>query len=197
MLQRSLGADRIRRICLNDFLKLRPGERVLDIGCGPGYILDYMPRVDYVGFDTEPRYIEYAKKRFPDRGQFFCEHFDLEHVQKLALISMQSCCSGSYITSTTALRNTLLRLLAQVMSPKGRVVTADACFTPDQSYLARWVAKSDRGQFVRNVPAYRSLFSEYFEIVESTIFHNTGRIPSTEVITRMNGLTNAKQKTSD
>ena len=42
--QRILGADRLRQICLDQFLQLREGERVLDIGCGPGYILDYMPR---------------------------------------------------------------------------------------------------------------------------------------------------------
>ncbi len=51
-LQRALGSDRLRRICLDQFVKLRKGERVLDLGCGPGYILEYMPPVDYVGFDT-------------------------------------------------------------------------------------------------------------------------------------------------
>jgi SAM-dependent methyltransferase len=68
--QRILGAYRLRQICLDDVLKLRAGERVLDIGCGPGYILDYMPKVDYVGFDTEPRYIEYAIEHYADRGRF-------------------------------------------------------------------------------------------------------------------------------
>ena len=41
-----------------------------------------MPRVDYVGFDTEPRYIEYAREHYRDRGRFFCEHFAQAHVTK-------------------------------------------------------------------------------------------------------------------
>jgi SAM-dependent methyltransferase len=65
--QRILGADRLRRLCLHEFLKLREGERVLDIGCGPGYILDYMPPVDYIGFDTEAGYIESTKTLFRSR----------------------------------------------------------------------------------------------------------------------------------
>src|SRR6476620_2468677 len=82
--QRLWGAYRLRQICMEDVLKLREGERVLDIGCGPGYILDYMPRVDYVGFDTEPRYIEYAKRHYSDSFTLFCEHFPMAHVTKLS-----------------------------------------------------------------------------------------------------------------
>src|SRR5262245_36600497 len=38
-LQRMLGAERVRQISLERFAKLREGERVLDIGCGPGQVL--------------------------------------------------------------------------------------------------------------------------------------------------------------
>jgi SAM-dependent methyltransferase len=64
-IQRALGADRLRRICLDEVLLLREGERVLDFGCGPGYVLNYMLRVDCVGVDTDPRCIDYAKDIIP------------------------------------------------------------------------------------------------------------------------------------
>src|SRR5690606_33354383 len=48
-LQRAVGADRLRFRCLDE-LDLRPGECVLDLGCGPAYYLDRLPSgVRYFG----------------------------------------------------------------------------------------------------------------------------------------------------
>jgi SAM-dependent methyltransferase len=182
--QRILGADRLRQICLDDFLKLREGERVLDIGCGPGYILDYMPRVDYVGFDTEPRYIEYARAHYSDRGHFYCEHFAPAHVTKLkpfdAIMLL-----GIVHHVDDVVAEDLFRLLARCLAPDGRVVTLDPCITPTQSRIARWVAQADRGGFVRDEKAYRRLGGDQFADVEGRLVSNICRIPSTELIMRL------------
>jgi SAM-dependent methyltransferase len=183
-LQRILGADRLRRICLDEFLRLREGERVLDIGCGPGYILNYMPRVDYVGFDTEPRYIEYAKEHFPDRGQFFCEHFAQEHVAKLEPFDAIMLFGVIHHLDDVVAEN-LLGLLAKCLVPNGRIVTLDPCLAPGQSRIARFVAEADRGRFVREEPAYRRLGAEEFVEVEANLVSNVCRIPSTELIMRL------------
>jgi SAM-dependent methyltransferase len=182
--QRMLGAHRLRQICLDEFLQLREGERVLDIGCGPGYILDYMPRVDYVGFDTEPRYIEYAREHYLDRGSFFCEPFAQRHVARLkpfdAIMLM-----GIVHHVDDAVAQDLLCLLAKCLAPNGRVVTLDPCFTPSQSRVARWVAKADRGEFVRDEQAYRRLGADQFSDVDAHVVNNVCRIPSTELIMRL------------
>jgi SAM-dependent methyltransferase len=182
--QRILGAYRLRQICLDDVLKLREGERVLDIGCGPGYILDYMPRVDYVGFDTEPRYIEYAREHYRDRGRFFCEHFAQAHVTKFkpfdAIMLL-----GIVHHINDAEAEDLFGLLAKCLAPNGRVVTLDPCVTPTQSRVARWVAQADRGGFVRNERAYRRLGADQFADVEGRLVNNICRIPSTELIMRL------------
>jgi SAM-dependent methyltransferase len=182
--QRILGADRLRQICLDDFLKLREGERVLDIGCGPGYILDYMPLVDYVGFDTEPRYIEYAREHYPDRGRFFCEHFAQAHVRKFkpfdAIMLL-----GIIHHVDDVVAEDLFGLLAKCLAPNGRVVTLDPCFIPGQSRVSRWVAQADRGGFVRNEQGYRRLGGNHFADVEARLVSNICRIPSTELIVRL------------
>src|SRR5690348_14585256 len=81
-LQRGLGADRLRYRCLDE-LALQPGDVVLDVGCGPAYYFDRLPDVRYYGFDTEPRYIEYAKKKWGDRAEFRCEVFAERHLADL------------------------------------------------------------------------------------------------------------------
>ena len=114
------------------------------LAAGLGYILDYMPSVDYVGFDTEPRYIEYAKQHYSDRGRFFCEHFTLAHVAKFkpfdAIMLM-----GIIHHVDDAVAEDLFGLLAKCVAPHGRVVTLDPCFTPTQSRFARWVARALHG----------------------------------------------------
>lgn len=47
------------------------GDRVLDVGCGPADILEYLPQgIDYTGFDISERYIAAAKRRYGERGKF-------------------------------------------------------------------------------------------------------------------------------
>jgi SAM-dependent methyltransferase len=182
--QRFLGADRLRKICLDDFLKLREGERVLDIGCGPGYILDYMPPVDYVGFDTEPGYVEYAKEHYADRGRFFCEHFAQSHVTQFKPFDAIMLLGVIHHVDDAVAEN-LLGLLAKCLAPNGRVVTLDPCFVPTQSRISRWVAESDRGEFVRDEPSYRRLAERQFSDLGTRVVSNVCRIPSTELIMRL------------
>jgi SAM-dependent methyltransferase len=182
--QRVLGADRLRRICLDRFIQLREGERVLDIGCGPGYVLDFMPSVDYVGFDIEPSYIAYAKKHYANRGSFFCEHFSQAHVTKFLPFDAIML-FGIIHHMDDAVAGSLLGLLAECLAPNGRIVTLDPCFTSGQSRISRWVAQVDRGSFVREEHAYRRLGGEHFATVEDSLISNVCRIPSTELIMRL------------
>lgn len=59
-----------KRSFVERFLHPAPGERVLDIDCGTAPLLEYMPDVDYVGFDLSQSYIEEARLRFGERGTF-------------------------------------------------------------------------------------------------------------------------------
>jgi SAM-dependent methyltransferase len=179
--QHVCGADRLRLICLNQFLKLREGERVLDIGCGPGYVLDYMPKVHYVGFDIEPRYIRYAKEHYGDRGQFFCERFTGAYVTRFAPFNAIMLLGVIHHLADPEVEN-LLGLVTKCLDPNGRVVTLDPCFTPGQSRVSRWIAQADRGGFVRDEQAYRRFAGREFASVEATLVRNVCRIPSTELI---------------
>ena len=38
--------------------------KVLDIGCGPAEVLNYIPNSVYYGYDIDPRSINYAKKKY-------------------------------------------------------------------------------------------------------------------------------------
>ncbi len=58
---------------IGDYLRPRPGDRVLDLGCGPGDLLADLPPCDYVGVDLDPDYITAARAKYGARGTFRCE----------------------------------------------------------------------------------------------------------------------------
>jgi SAM-dependent methyltransferase len=67
-----IGGDRRNRALVRDYIRPLAGDRVLDIGCGPGTMAPYLPGSDYVGFDASAEYIDRAQHRFP-RAHFVCQ----------------------------------------------------------------------------------------------------------------------------
>src|SRR5262249_31536317 len=69
---------------VNDFLKIGPGQRVLDIGCGTADILAELPcDIDYHGYDIETAYVAAARQRYGHRGSFVVRSVSPEAVDDL------------------------------------------------------------------------------------------------------------------
>jgi ubiquinone/menaquinone biosynthesis C-methylase UbiE len=66
LMTRLMGADQARRRLL-DQAQIRPGHRVLDIGCGTGSLLIQLkrlyPKIDVVGLDPDPKALARARRK--------------------------------------------------------------------------------------------------------------------------------------
>src|SRR6266571_807094 len=72
--QHLVGARRWLKRFARETIRPTPGQRVLDIGCGPGALLRFLPsQVHYIGFDRNAAYIERARKSHSGRGDFICD----------------------------------------------------------------------------------------------------------------------------
>ena len=71
--QRVIGAIHSRQGYIEEYVRPIPNQRVLDVGCGPGYVVEYFPKSDYIGLDINERYIQYVSCRYGWKGQFFAK----------------------------------------------------------------------------------------------------------------------------
>ena len=64
------GGPALAKVLMNQYAQPAMGARILEIGCGPGNNVGYLPPSEYLGFHLSPKYIEQAKKRF--ESTFVC-----------------------------------------------------------------------------------------------------------------------------
>ena len=60
-----VGSDGYRKTLATEHIRAKQSDKILDVGCGPGSMVPYLPRSEYVGFDANPDYIQQARRRFP------------------------------------------------------------------------------------------------------------------------------------
>lgn len=169
-----IGARRWLRRFAQETIRARDGDRVLDIGCGPGALLRYLPHAIYIGFDRSEAYIARARSAFRGRGTFICDDVrnfsthDLPPVDIAVAIGILH-----HLDDETALD--LFRSVAATLKPDGRLITADPCFHPDQSVLQRFVVSNDRGMHVRPYQRYGELCRTVFPATKAQF--QRGHVP--------------------
>jgi SAM-dependent methyltransferase len=170
-------------IFAHEYVRARPGDRILDIGCGPGDLLTSLPvGIHYVGFDKSEPYVRAARARFGDRGTFFCRTVDRAVVNELGAAEFDLVVAHGVLHHLDDFQaDEVFALARSALKPGGRFVTADGCYVSGQSRIARYFLDRDRGAHVRTEPAYRLLAARYFVSVESHVRHDTSRVPYTIV----------------
>jgi cyclopropane fatty-acyl-phospholipid synthase-like methyltransferase len=176
----ALGGPACVKTLVDEYIRPESDARILDIGCGPGTLVPYLPQSGYFGFDLSAEYIEQAQKRFP-KAQFLCER-----VSKFALSRTQSfdlvVAVGIIHHLDDAEAKQLFQTAYDALKPGGRLVTVDGVFTKDQSPAARWLLTRDRGEHVRAEENYLKIAGLVFQEVKATVRNDLLRIPYTHLI---------------
>ncbi len=187
LFQAVIGAKQAKRWINQNFWQVRPGQKVLDIGCGPGVIVnDLPPDVRYVGFDISEEYIAHARTKFandPNKSFVVGTASDFvgnlpERMKNADLVIMNGLLH--HLDDDEA--RTALQLSYQALAPQGRLVCLEGCFLMRQAPIDRWLLSQDRGQNVRSESEWKSLVCQVFHNFETYILTGLLRIPYTHIV---------------
>jgi 2-polyprenyl-3-methyl-5-hydroxy-6-metoxy-1,4-benzoquinol methylase len=180
-LQVAVGSNRSHQRFVAEYIRPRAGERVLDLGCGPGRVLRALrPDVEYVGVDSNEDYVEAARQTWGDRGRF--ERVDVRDAAlRLGTFDVVMTMGVLHHLDDSGC-SAMLSLAARSLVPHGRFVAIEPAYADDQSRVARWLIARDRGAHVRSVDAYGRLAERAFRSVRVARRDDLLRVPYTHAI---------------
>jgi SAM-dependent methyltransferase len=182
LLQDAIGGNALRRKVIQNHVRAQAGDKVIDIGCGPAQILPWLPKVEYLGFDTNPSYIASAKRAHGTAGTFVVG--DTRSLSEDARFRNADIVIGlgilHHLNDDDA--DHCIRFAHRGLKPTGRFVCLDACWISNQGLLSKYVMSRDRGQNVRTEQAYCQLAAKVFKKVDSWVDTKPMRIPYVTVV---------------
>ena len=177
-LMRWIGADVGLVRFVADHLRVVPGTRVLDLGCGPGRLCPHVPGAAYVGLDIDAAAIAHARRRYPAM-RFILQDATVDGPPGPFDIAVLSGLLH-HLDDDAAQRT--LALVAARLRPGGRLITLDGAHIPGQHPVARWLLELDRGRHVRTARAYCDLVGGAFADAALTVRTDLLRVPYTHAI---------------
>lgn len=177
-----LGGTRFHRELLKTHIRPAPGLRVLDLGCGPAAILEYLPEeVRYVGVDFSQEYITAARARYGARGEFHCLSFSSLAAAGLTGFDLVLGLGVLHHLDDRQAAD-FFRVAAGVLHSQGRCLTVDPCLVRPQAVIARLLIHLDRGCHPRTPDQYTALAATAFARIGHTLRHDGLRLPYTHHI---------------
>lgn len=146
---------------------------VLDIGCGTGDFAPLFPKEEYLGIDTNPAYISFAKNKYLHQffvGNILNYNFGKQFFDASILISFLHHLSDQQVK----------RILPKIISLTRKIIII-VDLNPQTSFLKKLAIRLDRGNFVRTTEKKIVLLSHFAKIVKISHF-STGLASQTGLV---------------
>jgi SAM-dependent methyltransferase len=142
-------------------LSLDAKRRTLDLGCGPGILSDLFESHDYVGVDSNPRHVDFARGN--RRGTFVLEdarHVDLpdDRFDQVLIFGLLHQLPDDDVRTVLAEARRLL------VSGGRMLVIEDVPVVSRLNLAGHIVHLAQLGNHVRSPEAYRELYAEAMQI---------------------------------
>ncbi len=182
-----LASPRSASVLVHEYIKPQYGQSFLDVGCGPASILDLLPEVSYVGIDQNESYIQHARSRYGSKGTFICAGVDqlndygLKTFDRIIIIGVIHHLDDAQLTQ-------LMMSLKDRLNTGGVLITFDPAFEDKQKFVAKFLAKNDRGKFVRTKEQYLKFIEVAFKVEQADLRRDLLRVPYTHLLTSSKAL---------
>jgi SAM-dependent methyltransferase len=175
---RILGKSKAnRRWFVDRVLSLRPGQKIVDIGCGPGSILDLLPQgIQYVGVDISERYVSAARRKYGGRGTFICGSVDEWTKDSRTAEADVVMVVGVLHHADDDEARKILEFARAALRDGGRFIFYEPCYLIWQSRLSAYLMSKDRGQNVRFEQEWKDLIASVFPSMTTNIVTGMNRL---------------------
>lgn len=182
LFQGVVGGNALRRRIIQNHARARPGDKVIDIGCGPAQALQSLPEVEYLGLDINPDYIAFARRTYGGKGTFV--------VGDTRSLQGDSRFKDADIVIAVGVLHHLddeeavdcIRFAYDALKRGGRLICHDACWVPNQGAFSKCIMSHDRGRNIRTEQQYRQLAAKVFVNVHAWVDTKPMRIPYVTIV---------------
>jgi trans-aconitate methyltransferase len=182
LFQGAVGGNALRRRVIQDRVRAKAGDKVIDIGCGPAEALQCLPDVEYLGIDTNPDYIAFAKRTHGSKGTFVAgdthsvrgdsRFRDADIVIAIAVLH--------HLDDEDAAH--CIQFAYDALKRGGRFISHDPCWVPNQGAFSKYIMSNDRGRNIRTEQQYLQLAAKVFRNVDAWVDTKPMRIPYVTVV---------------
>ena len=137
--------------------------RLLDIGCGPGNLISFMPKsVDYIGFDVNPNYIETAQaanESRPNSDFVLAQTSEMFSNDNLPDDSVDvAIVHGVFHHVNDEIASEMLDLASKKLKKGGVLLTLEPLWYEGQSGFRKWLMSKDRGKNIKQEADWKSFY---------------------------------------
>ena len=162
----------------------KQGDRIVDIGCGPGTLASFLPvSCDLYGFDINPNYISDARRNYTgnfivgNMGDFLDRYGDTLQ----GTVDLVICCGVLHHVSIEEI-DAILTGSKRLLRKEGRFVAIEPTFLERQDLLSKFFSLRDRGQSIFKDFQWAQHLNRHFEKTEIKVVNNLLRIPYVHVL---------------
>ena len=167
-----------------EFSKHIKNVRILDIGCGTGQIVKYLPKnVSYIGWDFNSNYINKAQNLFGKKNiNFVC--LDINDSSPKSKDKYDFVFLGGVLHHLDDISaKKLFQTVIDNLDTNGTLLTVDPTFITNQNRIAKFIISQDRGKSVRTSLEMKNIQKEYFSTIDHNLINNLGNIPYDHLFT--------------
>ncbi len=160
LVQNTLGSERARLRHLKFLHEHFELDRVLDIGCGPGYLAAKIRAEHYTGIDINPNHISTARTRHPaGKYSFYCaDASDLPEEFEGQFTCVISGGFLHHLNDEQVIR--LLMNMKKLTAPGASIAIREPVYIDRQHGIARALMWLDSGKYIRTKDQYLALLKE-------------------------------------
>jgi len=139
------------------------GCRILDMGCGPGNLVEFMPEdINYIGFDVNDNYIRTAQAANANRENtdfVLAQTSDMFDHENLPDNSVDvAIVHGVFHHVNDEIASEMLDLAKKKLKEGGVMLTLEPLWFDGQSSFRRWLMSKDRGKNIKQEADWKSFY---------------------------------------